>query len=73
MIAIVERLRRWTHDVNAVPASDLMDEAASEIERLRLTDSEQEAIRIVAAVFPSEKYAATLRNLLVRHGTKETT
>lgn len=29
------RLRRWTHAVNAVPASDLMDEAAAEIERLR--------------------------------------
>jgi hypothetical protein len=32
---IVSRLRRWTHDVNAVSASDLMDEAANEIERLR--------------------------------------
>lgn len=29
------RLRRWTHAVDAVPASDLMDEAAAEIERLR--------------------------------------
>ena len=28
-------LRRWTHAVDAVPASDLMDEAAAEIERLR--------------------------------------
>ena len=32
---IVTQLRRWTHDVNAKPASDLMDEAADEIERLR--------------------------------------
>lgn len=32
---LTTRLRRWTHDVNAVPASDLMDEAAAEIERLR--------------------------------------
>jgi N-acetylglucosamine kinase-like BadF-type ATPase len=39
---ITTRLRRWTHDANAVPASDLMDEAASEIERLR------EAIRRLA-------------------------
>ncbi len=32
---IVTRLRRWVHAVDAVPASDLMDEAADEIERLR--------------------------------------
>lgn len=32
---ICDRLRRWTHDANAQPASDLMDEAAAEIERLR--------------------------------------
>jgi hypothetical protein len=31
---IVTRLRRWTHAVDAAPASDLMDEAADEIERL---------------------------------------
>lgn len=32
---IVERLRAWCHDINAVPASDIMDEAANEIESLR--------------------------------------
>lgn len=32
---IVERLRRWTHAAAAPPASDLLDEAADEIERLR--------------------------------------
>jgi len=32
---IVTRLRRWTHAVDAAPASDLMDEAAEEIENLR--------------------------------------
>lgn len=32
---IVTELRRWTHDANARPASDLMDAAADEIERLR--------------------------------------
>lgn len=32
---IVTLLRRWTHDPHAKPASDLMDEAADEIERLR--------------------------------------
>jgi hypothetical protein len=52
---IVERLRTWFRDVNAVSAIDLMDEAANEIERLRngavdaretvtLTDEEREAI-----------------------------
>jgi hypothetical protein len=32
---IVERLRAWVHTVKAVPASDIMDEAADEIDRLR--------------------------------------
>jgi hypothetical protein len=32
---IVTRLRRWTHAVDAEPASDLMDQAAEEIENLR--------------------------------------
>jgi hypothetical protein len=32
---IVDRLRKWTHDVTGVPASDLMDEAAAVIKRLR--------------------------------------
>ena len=32
---IVTRLRRWTIATDAVPASDLMDEAADEIVRLR--------------------------------------
>ena len=45
---IVTRLRRWTHAVDAAPASDLMDEAADEIERLRLTDEERKAIRAAA-------------------------
>jgi hypothetical protein len=35
---IVERLRTWFRDVNAVSAIDLMDEAANEIERLRQFD-----------------------------------
>ena len=42
MSDIVTRLRRWTHAVDAAPASDLMDEAADEIENLR------QAIRRVA-------------------------
>jgi len=32
---LVQRLRRWTHAVDAAPASDLMDEAAREIEMLK--------------------------------------
>ena len=37
MSDIVKRLRAWVHAVDAVSASDLMDEAADEIERLRLS------------------------------------
>lgn len=32
---ITDRLRRWSISAQAAPASDLMDEAADEIERLR--------------------------------------
>jgi len=32
---IVVRLQRWSHDPDSSPASDIMDEAAAEIERLR--------------------------------------
>ena len=38
---IVERLRNWTFAVDAPPASDLMDQAADEIERLRADWLEQ--------------------------------
>jgi hypothetical protein len=56
---ITARLRRWAHSVDAVSASDIMDEAAGVIEKLRrrlrlsdaavrsqptLTDAEREAI-----------------------------
>jgi hypothetical protein len=47
MSDIVTRLRRWMHEVNAAPASDLMDEAANEIERLRLTDVERQSLSLV--------------------------
>lgn len=33
--SLVKRLRRWTIATDAQPASDLMEEAADEIERLR--------------------------------------
>ena len=48
MIDIVERLRRWSIDVNAVPASDLMDEAANEISRLRGYRDEAESAASIA-------------------------
>ena len=70
---ITHRLRRWTISTDAVPASDLMDEAAAEIDRLRLTDAEREALESMAAVCEiglmvekSPRMAATLRGLLER-------
>lgn len=78
MSDIVTRLRRWTHDVNAAPASDLMDQAADAIERLRLTDEEREAIALAMdwlngvedvsadACARRNGAAGTLRNLLER-------
>jgi hypothetical protein len=70
MIDIVERLRCWVVATDAVPASDLMDEAADEIARLRLTDAEREAIECFARwkwnTNGIEYYAATLRALLER-------
>ena len=39
MTDIVTRLRTWVHSVDAVPASDLMDEAADEIAILRADNS----------------------------------
>ena len=39
MSDLVTRLRTWVHSVDAVPASDLMDEAADEIAILRADNS----------------------------------
>ena len=44
---IVSRLRRWAIATDAVPASDLMDEAADEIERLRSGSPKRHAGDIV--------------------------
>lgn len=41
MSDIVTRLRRWAISTDAVPASDLMDEAADAIESLRREVREQ--------------------------------
>lgn len=73
MSDLTDRLRRWAIATDAVPASDLMDEAADEIDRLRLTDAEREAVK--SAVWDYEQndcddgcasMAATLRGLLER-------
>ena len=76
MSDIVERLRRWTHAADAAPVCDLMDEAADEIARLRLTDAEREAVERSAAAWEADArmglsdggVAATLRGLLGRLG-----
>lgn len=57
MSDIVHRLRNWVIAVHAPPVSDLLEEAATEIERLRqvssqqnltLTDEEREAVELAA-------------------------
>jgi len=46
MTPLPTRLRNWTHAADAVPASDLMDEAADRIERLEsLTRFQDRVIR----------------------------
>jgi hypothetical protein len=57
---ITVRLRRWSHSVDAVPASDLMDEAADEIESLKAeVKSMLEVCRFERET--SERYASFLR------------
>ena len=73
MSDLTDRLRRWAISTDAVPASDLMDEAADEIDRLRLTDTEREAVEYFSkwCIGPSrrlDRYGATLRSLLERVG-----
>jgi hypothetical protein len=73
MSDICERLRRevaWEHDVG-----ELLEEAAAEIARLRLTDEEREAIAEAAGAYNDNdddeecaKIAATLHGLLKRLG-----
>jgi hypothetical protein len=71
---IVTRLRQWAIATDAVPASDLLDEAADEIERLRLTGMERAAIGwaiMECESMPttmSREAADTLRALLKRLG-----
>ena len=47
---ITDRLRRWAIATDAVPASDLMDEAAAEIELLRGYRNEAEAEASIASL-----------------------
>ena len=69
MSDICERLRRevaWEQDVG-----ELLEEAAAEIARLRLTDEEREAIAGAIAAEHGRgafAWAATLRKLLERLG-----
>jgi hypothetical protein len=73
MSDIVERLRRevaWEQDVG-----ELLEEAAAEIARLRLTDAEREAVEAAANGYELDgdddecaSTAATLRGLLERLG-----
>jgi len=62
---IVSRLRRWTHAVNAEPASDLMDAAAAEIESLRsvLAASMREITRLTSQNETLHKMALALRDV----------
>ena len=67
MSDIIERLRRWTIFAS-VPPTAIMDEAANEIERLRLTDDERAALHWFAHYGLPEDRAATLCGLLERLG-----
>lgn len=71
MSDITIQLRTWFKAVDAIPAIDLMDEAANEIDRLRLTDEEREAVEqaidAASGMAQAEPWAvATLRKLLER-------
>lgn len=69
MSDIVERLRglRFVH----IPGtSDLMEEAAAEIERLRLTRGERRALEFAVGVYPlDDSIPDTIRGLLERTKT----
>ncbi len=71
--SLVQRLRDSVTQCRAIDRSQLLTEAADEIERLRLTDAEREAVERVIAALHGWKLrprdaadAATLRGLLER-------
>lgn len=70
MSDIAARLRDW-RSVHLARLHLLMEEAADEMDRLRLTDDEREAVEVAAAACADdhgERFAATLRALLKRLG-----
>jgi hypothetical protein len=48
---MVARLRSWRDERGYPTPGEMLDEAAAEIERLRLTDAEREAIWTVAEAY----------------------
>jgi len=65
MSDLLIRLRVMARRTGRDDDADTAAEAAREIERLRLTDAEREAVEWYAD-FPNGIHAATLRNLLER-------
>lgn len=66
---LVERLRASVTQCRAVDRSELLEEAAAEIERLRLTDEEREATKYFSQWVEWEaakSHAAALCGLLER-------
>lgn len=61
---LVTRLRRWTHAADAGPASDLMDEAADEMERIR--NERNHWVRTAQAF---DEHLATMRVMMMEHPT----
>ena len=72
MMDIVQRLRRWVHDVDAVSASDLMDEAAATIESLRGCRSNRHRVWLSGHATPitRKESAMIVTDLKSRHGRR---
>ena len=68
MSDIVTRLRQYGNTGEPLLLSDdaILDEAAAEIERLRLTDAEREAVAYYIGTGGPDSVDATLRGLLER-------
>jgi hypothetical protein len=61
------RLRSWRDERGYPTPGEMLDEAADEIERLRLTDAEREAIELAIETWVCKpQLKATLRGLLER-------
>jgi len=68
MSDIVERLRSSVTQCRAIDRSELLAEAAHEIERLRLTDAEREAVNIAQNLLAGTAHGKSLGSLLQRLG-----